>query len=1605
MDEMTIGAKIELNTKDFDRGISNAQKNLKGFEKQTVNLGKSLGDSVKKSTQSINDGLKNWGVNFDQFFDKGSSILSDFGLDIEKLASHFGMSGKLIAGIIAVTSALEKMGQAMDEATAEIVKGTGATGEALQGLEQSARNAMIGGLGATAQDVAGIVADLNTRFGSTGEELTELADTFDMFAGVTGQDTRQAINDVADTMLKWGVDVKHSTKLLDELTKAGQDSGASVSSLTNDLKSGQAIFQQFGMSIEDSLAFLANLKRNGLESSTALTAMRTAMANFTAQGISAKEGFEQVGEAIKNATSDTEAMQIALATFGNRGGADMVKVFRSGAIDIKDYSDALKNATDVMATTDEASRTASDAMDDLKATLMGAFGQFGQAISEPFRDIIDIVRELFSVVAPTFDAIGGYVRTLFTTVSGSVKKIVVMIVDLAKRMNVSGGVLGKILNQMGKTFGKVFGGIVWVVDKAYRGIAIGIDYIKIGLTKLGKGLSDIFRPIIEGFTKGFNKIIETINGGINKYNSLIDSLGLDILKVQTVQPINVEDLILSEDEANARIAELQADIDQLLGRTEATAIETSQAVFGSFDSAISDIERESGNASEAEQKRYADLMAWEDKLINQKIQNLELEKKNETQRLKNAEASAEQIESVEKKYNDMILALKEKLIEHERQKELEAVKDTENSAQAKAKINEYYDKQRQALHAETVDAIVNNEKKIVDHTQEWADKIRGLQGTILDQEEELLLATEESEKEKYKIKKEFIKKRLALELEELEIQQERAEKGAVSEEELERIREYFELKRKIAEQEARERERKEEEEEGENEENENNEKKELGFIEKLKQAYAKLIEKVAPYFRLLKNIAKVYITTAKVTVKAFSVAVKSIASLVSAVGNVFLKLFDFNNDEMLDSLLEFEDKILTFFTSGASQIPAFVKSVIDSVDVLVGNIENLINPEGIANALDNMIKYAVDKLPSILTKIIQIASTLIQTVAKTIGDNADGLVSAIGSVIMALVRELPNLAKTIIPAILNIFTSIGQWISDNAEEFGKIISETISSIIDGIVDFIQGGGLKTVLTAIISMFKAIINAIADNIDPFVNAIIDALPDIVDAIADFIKSTNEVLPKIVKAVLKLILAIIDAVAEMFEDDEMFQSVIDAVLEIVVAIIQAIIQAIPKLMNLIVKAVFQIIRNLPYVIKEIVKAIISIFTDMDWGELGKSFLEVFKSIFSGIGSVAKTWAGNFVEFGKNMIKGLWKGIKSFGSWIWEHVKNFFKDFLKKIKKFFGIHSPSTVFADIGGNMIKGLWNGIKNLGSWLKDNVLKLFKNLLSGIKSVFSKVGDFFGDLWNAIKDGASDGVENVKKFFSGLGNFFSGACSNIKNFFSMLWGGIKDGASDVVSRIQNAFSGIGEFFSGVCSNIGNFFSGLWSGIKNGAESAGNFIKSVFSGVKDFFETVFSGIGNFFGNVFSGMKDKLSDFTSTVSSGVGTVVDKVKDFGQTVGSGIKTGVQTVGSGIKSTVENIGSGIKSGVKSAGRRIKKFFGFATGVNNAPRGLSLVGEQGPELIDMRGGERVYTAQNTRDILSNAGRSNSFNVTFNNTQDTTAFAMMRQLKAYNRQMKLNGVF
>ena len=1271
-DEFSLNAEMTLDTSGFINGLEQAQNAMSGFQSGMSDMSASM-EGMEQSEEQGGKGLEGWGISLDTFTSKGSSLLKSFGLDVDVLAAKFGMSSPLLAGIIAATLALEKLGQAMDEATSEIVKGTGATGDALDSLEQSMRTALQNGVTLPAQQVAGVLADLNTKFGITGKELTSMTEDFDQFARITGTDARQAIDTVGDAIKKWGVETKSTKAVLNQLTKASQDSGLSVDKLASSLKSSQAVLSQFGMNLTESTAFLANLKKAGLESDAVLASMRTGLAKFAVEGKEPKEAMKELSEQIKNASSETEALSLATEAFGSKNGAEMVKVFRSGAFEIEEYAEALNHAGRAMSDTDGASRTAKEAMAELKNTLMGTFGQFGQAISGLFKNIIDIVRTVISKFSPLIDAIGGLIRKVATSVGNAVAKVVEYAVDLQKRLSLASGLITKVLNALGKIFSNVFSKVVDIIKWAHHKLAILINNIKILFLSFEKSLAPIFQPILEKIAGMANGIINGINGLLGKLRDLASKIGLQDLIPDDIGQVVIAPLgqrLKAIDEQINALKKDSADLEADLKKTADSTIQYKDSAYaeqGDANNLLLEVTDELISNEKDSMQKFADLAKWEDKILSQAISILETEKANDIQRAKNRNASEEELLAIEKKYTDKILALKKEQIERERQQELKSVEDTENSAEAKLKINQYYDKEIERLNAETVSALKVQDDDRYKLIEQWNDKLLAQKSELYDYEENALKSLAKTEQEKELIAYDYAKKRYEMEMERIRKEREAmiAQAGELQEA-IDKINEYYDLQEAMATG------------------NMNMETmrhnqamedigQESDASQNAQDESKKKMEKLLNTINKIKNAIS---TTTKVISTVMSTAVKIVTKSAKAIKNIFLKLIEFDNDEMLNSLLAWEDKVLTFFTEGASQIPAFVASALQSVSVLTDNIMNMISGEGIQKALENIIQSIVKEVPKIINNIANILLTIISALVDVLKNNMGNIVQAIVTVVKKIVKMIPKMLPV---------------------------------IIDGIISIVEG-------------------------------------------------------------------LIDALVEIVDDDETMDALVNAIVEAIQKVTESILKNLPKIIKVVVKVIVAIV-------KVIVKSIASIIRDTDWRA------------------------------------------------VWEEFKR------------------------VGGELLGGIWDGIK------------------SG-----------FSYLWGKIKD-----------FFATIGEW-------IKNFFDELW-----------QKIKDAIMG--------------------------------------------------------------------------------VVDEVKSIPEKIGGGVSGFFENVGSGIKSGISKIGSGIKS-----------FFGFADGTDNAPAGVALVGEEGPELVRFHGGEQVVPAPQTRQILGGGNSGSVFNVTFNNTQDTTAFAMMKQMKGWQKSLAFNAV-
>jgi len=84
-------------------------------------------------------------------------------------------------------------------------------------------------------------------------------------------------------------------------------------------------------------------------------------------------------------------------------------------------------------------------------------------------------------------------------------------------------------------------------------------------------------------------------------------------------------------------------------------------------------------------------------------------------------------------------------------------------------------------------------------------------------------------------------------------------------------------------------------------------------------------------------------------------------------------------------------------------------------------------------------------------------------------------------------------------------------------------------------------------------------------------------------------------------------------------------------------------------------------------------------------------------SGILTIITAKVQEFITAGKDILGGLWEGLKSKWAEILAWAEEAWAKLTELLNKIFGTHSPSTVFAEIGENLMLGLGEGIRRAGA--------------------------------------------------------------------------------------------------------------------------------------------------------------------------------------------------------------------------------------------------------------------------------------------------------------------
>lgn len=345
-------------------------------------------------------------------------------------------------------------------------------------------------------------------------------------------------------------------------------------------------------------------------------------------------------------------------------------------------------------------------------------------------------------------------------------------------------------------------------------------------------------------------------------------------------------------------------------------------------------------------------------------------------------------------------------------------------------------------------------------------------------------------------------------------------------------------------------------------------------------------------------------------------------------------------------------------------------------------VTSLGSGQNLGENIDTLVKTAETYVSNLLPVIEQAlggVSQLIEGLAPVIAEKLPALVEAILPALMTAAGQIVGALGTAIQTVLPVIMEQGMTILNQLMQgFLQALPQMIPMVVQL---------LNMISQFIIENLPLLIEAAAQIILGLATGLAQALPQLIPAIVDVVLTISLYLVENVDLLIDAAIALMEGLALGLVNA--LPVLIEKAPIIIVRLVSAFLDAIPRLIEAGYKCITTIIDGLKTYLPQLLNQ-----APVIMAELKQKFLDFIPKL---------------VEVGKNIVEGIKKGISdawdSFVNWMGEKMS----EFVGGIKKFFGIESPSKLFADEVGRWIPaGIAEGIDQ-GMGILDKEIEAMTN--------------------------------------------------------------------------------------------------------------------------------------------------------------------------------------------------------------------------------------------------------------------------------------------------------
>ena len=466
------------------------------------------------------------------------------------------------------------------------------------------------------------------------------------------------------------------------------------------------------------------------------------------------------------------------------------------------------------------------------------------------------------------------------------------------------------------------------------------------------------------------------------------------------------------------------------------------------------------------------------------------------------------------------------------------------------------------------------------------------------------------------------------------------------------------------------------------------------------------------------------------TVTSFS------ASLLQSLGNDTEKATEYANQAVID-MADNANKMGTSMESIQYAYQGFAKqnyTMLDNLKLGYGGtkeeMERLLEDASKLSGIEFDISSFADVTQAIhvIQENMGIAGTTAKEASTTIQGSLNSVKGAWENLLVGMTNPnadfdtlIQNLVDSIATAGENLLPAIEQaliGVSELIDSLFPLIAQKIPDLIVQVLPQLISAGTG-IVTSLVTGIQQNLPALAQGAIQIVNQLLTTLLSMLPQLLDMgVQLLMQLVIGIGQALPQLIPQAVNAVTTIVENlIDNIDLIIEAGMQLLIGLAEGLINAIPQLIEkipiIIDKLLNAIIENLPKLVEMGVELVVKLAVGLVQAipTLVGKIPQLISSVLNAIGKLP----GMVIDIGKNIVQGIWNGISGAASWLWNKITGWCSSIFDGIKSFFGIHSPSKLFADDVGKML-GL-----GIGEGFNDSLSSVYKEMQDAVEDENAKL--------------------------------------------------------------------------------------------------------------------------------------------------------------------------------------------------------------------------------------------------------------------------------------------